>query len=168
VLAPIAIRCAPTYRAFRAARLENFAQIARLRCGSLFFGEPLGYVRWRRFFARRTQGMFMKRVVLAVMASLFLATFAVWAANAQSQCTSDCEAGLRSCLRMANSSEERSCRATRDRCVNNCYRSGYQGGGGYRAACARGYYSCNYNRGGRVDPLNPNCCLHVPGIPHVD
>lgn len=111
----------------------------------------------------------MKRVVLAAMASLFLTTFIVWAANAQAQCTRDCEAGLRSCLRMANRYEERGCHAARDRCVNNCYRGGsrYQGGAGYQV-CARGYYSCNYNRGGRLDPLNPGCCLHVPGIPHVD
>jgi hypothetical protein len=148
--------------------LENIAQIAQLHRGSLFFGAPLGYVRWRRVGARHTQGTFMKRIILAAMASLFAAMFIVSAANAQSQCTRGCESQLRNCLGMANRAEERGCYATRDRCVNNCYRGGYQSGGGYRQACAGGYYSCNYNRGGRIDPLNPNCCLHVPGVPHVD
>ena len=30
--------------------------------------------------------------------------------------------------------------------------------------CARGYYACNINADGSLDPNNPGCCLHVPGF----
>lgn len=33
--------------------------------------------------------------------------------------------------------------------------------------CARGYYACNINADGSLDPNNPGCCLHVPGIQHA-
>jgi hypothetical protein len=30
--------------------------------------------------------------------------------------------------------------------------------------CARGYYACNINADGTLDPEHPGCCLYVPGV----
>ena len=33
--------------------------------------------------------------------------------------------------------------------------------------CARGFYACNINADGSLDPDHPGCCLHVPGFQHA-
>jgi hypothetical protein len=85
-------------------------------------------------------------------------------AVAQASCFDRCDREASRCRSMANRSEERECRVNRRDCLRDCRPSSSSSGN----SCRSGFYSCSYNRGGRVDGSNPGCCLHVPGVPHVD